>query len=529
VGPDNHRFTPGPAAAAGRGDCAVKPPGPGREAPPRGSRPLREYLEVLAAIAAVTVAGWFAPVTYHVLGHVYLLVVIALSLRVGRWPVLFAAVLSAVAWNFVFIAPRFSLSVFDFDDVMILGTYFVVALIAGQLTARIRAQQQQEHLLRQRATALFHLTRALAGAHTLDEAVAAAVRQADGLFGASTALLLAGRDGGLAPHPAGSFPLDGSELAVAEWVWRHGREAGRFTAEFPSAEGRHLPLRQAGASLGVFAVRLPAAATALPPEQREFVEGFAAQIALLVEREQWRAAAERGKLVAESDRLHRTLLDSVSHELKTPLAVLRSAAENLGREEDPRRAGLTGEIRAATSRLEHLVANLLGQTRLEAGAVKPQPDWCDVRDIVSAARRALGESLAGRALRLEIPADLPLFMADAVLMEQVMANLLLNGVRHTPAGGPLTVTAGLDARGDRVFIAVADRGPGIPPEMRGQFFQKFQRGHGTPTGGLGLGLSIVRGFMLAQGGDVAADDNPGGGARFTVYLPHTRHETVPTE
>ena len=504
-------------------------PSSGIDWSPRGSSPLREYLEVLAVIAFVTAAGSFAPLTYHALGHIYLLAVIALCLRVGRGPALFAAVVSAVAWNFVFIPPHLSFTVLDFDDALLLGIYFVVALTAGQLTARIRAQQRAEHRREQRATALFHLTRAMAGARTLDEAVGAAVRQADELFHARTAVLLVGASGELTPHPAGSFPLDEAEFTVAASVWRTGREAGRFTGERPGATGLHLPMLRAGVCLGVLVVGLPGEAVLTTVEQRELLEGFAAQIALQVEREQLRVASEREKLLAESDRLHRTLLDSVSHELRTPLAVLRSATENLARDDGARRPHLMAEIRTATSRLDHLVGNLLDQTRLESGAIKPQLDWCDVRDLIAAARRGLGEALAAHPLKTEFPLEMPLFMADAALMEHVLSNLLLNGALHTPEGSPLTVTAGLADDGGRVFITVADRGPGIPPAMRGQVFQKFHRAGATRTGGLGLGLSIVRGFVLAQGGEVVADDNPGGGARFTVYLPHALHGSVPNE
>jgi two-component system sensor histidine kinase KdpD len=284
--------------------------------------------------------------------------------------------------------------------------------------------------------------------------------------------------------------------------------------------------------LGVFAVRLPAELTDLPPVQRDLIEGFAAQIALLVEREHLRAASEREKLFAESDRLHRTLLDSVSHELKTPLAVLRSAGAKLDTDDRRKRAGLAVEIRTATSRLDHLVANLLNQTRLESGGLKPELDWCDVRDIVNAGRRLVGDALDGRPFKMEIPADMPLFLTDAPLMEQVLANLLLNAALHTPAGSPIRVGAGLEQRvgqPPRIFISVADRGPGIPAELRENLFQKFRRGAAARAGGLGLGLSIVRGFVLSQGGEVMARDNPEGGACFTVYLPYSVHGNVPND
>ncbi len=490
--------------------------------------PWREYVEVLGIIAAVTIFGWFLPLSDQAIGQIYLLVVILLCLRVGRWPVLFAAVVSAVTWNFVFIPPRMSFSVLSFDNSVLLGIYFVVALITGQLTARIRAQQRYEKLRQQRATALFHLTRELAGARTLDEAAETALRQANKLFSARTALLFVGEKGTLEPHPASSLSLGEQDHSIAEWVLKNGREAGRLTETFSTAEALFLPLR-AGAMLGVFVLLLPAASAPLAADQREFIAGFATQTALLVEREQLREAREREKFFAESDRLHRTLLDSVSHELKTPLSVLRAAGEKLDTDDVKKRTGLVAEIRTATSRLDHLVANLLNQTRLESGGLRPQLDWCDARDIINAARRAVGEALAGRPLKTEIPDELPLFLADAPLMEQVIANLLLNAALHTPSGGPIHIVTGLEGQPARVFIRVSDCGPGLPQELRANLFQKFSRGPSARAGGLGLGLSIVRGFMLAQGGEVLAGDNPGGGASFTVYLPYSSHEGVPND
>jgi two-component system sensor histidine kinase KdpD len=508
-------------------------PGPAEKRPfdwvKQGLSPLRQILEVGGMIGAVTIAGWFLPLSYHALGHIYLLAVIVLCLRVSRLPALVAAIVSGLAWNFVFIPPRLSFSVLDFDDGLLLGTYFVVALVAGQLTSRIRGQARNERQLKQRATALFHLTRALAGTRALEEAVATALQQANELFDAQSALLLTGPTGDLTAHQAGSYKLDDAGYAVAEWVWRNNHEAGRFTRVSPEATALHLPLSRPGAVLGVLVLSLPVETIRLTPEQRELLEAFAAQIALLVEREQLRAAGEREKLLAESERLHRTLLDSVSHELKTPLSVLRSAAENLQKEDSAGRRILTGEILTATRRLDRVVVNLLNQTRLESGAVKPQLDWCDVRDLLSAARRGLEETLADRPCKIEIPADMPLFMADAPLMEQVITNLLHNAAHHTPAGTPLLLTAGVDDARKRAFITIADRGPGLEPGLKERLFQKFHRGDGAISTGLGLGLSIVRGLMLAQGGDVEADNNAGAGASFTVYLPHTQHGLVPNE
>jgi two-component system sensor histidine kinase KdpD len=250
---------------------------------------------------------------------------------------------------------------------------------------------------------------------------------------------------------------------------------------------------------------------------------------LVVEREQLRAAGEREKLLAESEKLHRALLDGVSHELKTPLAVLGAAVENLATADEPTRAALAGEIRTATRRLNRLVNNLLDQTRLESGALQPRLDWCDAHDLLNAALDGVREALAGHPFESALPADLPLFRADAALMEQVIANLLLNAALHTPEGTPIFLAAGVDRARSRIFFTVADRGPGLPAAMRERLFQKFQRGDAARAGGLGLGLSIIRGFVAAQGGEVVAGENPGGGAVFTVYLPFTPHGNVPSE
>lgn len=498
--------------------------------PPEAS-PSREYIEVAATLGLVIAVGWWmAPYTgYVAIGLAFLLAIIALSLRVGRWPVLSAGLASALLWNFLFIPPLFTFAIDKFEDGMMFVTYFAVALIAGQLTARIRAQERHERLREERAMALFRLTQALSAAKSLDDGVFAALRQSDELFDAQSALLLGkvGEDA-LTAHFVSSYSLTEKERGVADWAWRNGRKAGRFTDTLPSAEGFHVPLVREGVALGVFVVRgVPDASLTLA--QRDLAESFGAQLALLVEAEMSRTATERERLLAESEKLHRALLDGVSHELKTPLAVLHGAAESLRHANEATRGQLTEEIATATRRLHRLVNNLLDQTRLESGALRPRLDWCDAHDLVNAALDSVRDSLAGHVFESSIPSDMPLFRADFALMEQVIANLLLNAAHHTPVGTPIFLATGIDGAQPRVFFTVADRGPGLPPAMKERLFKKFQRGDAARAGGLGLGLSIIRGFVVAQGGEVVAGENPGGGAVFTVYLPHTPHGEVPNE
>lgn len=494
--------------------------------PPVGAK--REYAEVSLVLGAVSVAGVFAPVDYRIFGDFYLLAVVFLSLRVGPGPILYAAVLSSVAWCFFVVPPKMTFSPLSLKDSLSVSIYFAVALITGQFVARIRHQQRTEREREQRATALFHLAQAVSTANTLDEGLGAALRQADTLFGARTAILLPDPDSKLSVHPASTLSPDSALSKLAHQAWECDEAVLSAEATPRSGASLHLPLESGGKKLGLFSIAWSQAPN-LPPQRRELMEAFATQIALLVERENLRAASEREKILEESDRLHRTLLDSVSHELKTPLAVLRAASEGLAQKDPPRREALVREIRTAAQRLDQLVANLLDQTRLQAGGLQANLDWCDVRDLLAAAKRAVGEGLAGHPLQCDIPSDMPIFMADAVLMEHALANLLLNAAHHTPPGTPIHVRTGFEEETKRVFIAVADEGPGISPELKARLFQKFQRGSLARPGGLGLGLSIVYGFMRAQSGEVHVDDTPGGGARFTLYLPHKVHETVPNE
>ncbi len=493
------------------------------------SRPV-EYALAVGTVAAVTVASRLVvdALGYHSVGVLYLLAVIGLSLRVGRGPVLAAGLLGAAAWDYLFIPPQFTFVIGSFDDIMLFVATIGVSLVAGQLTSRIRAQSRNERMREERATALFHLTRALAAAKTLDDAVFAALRQADELFGAQTSLALADGAGGIAPHFAGSYVLEEKERAVADWVFRNRRMAGRFTDTLPASTGYYVPLLREDGAVGVLGIRRPPEEV-LTLAQRDLIEVFARQLALSVESETLRAAGEREKLLAESEKLYHVLLDSVSHELRTPLAVIAAVFENIGRADAALRASLVGEGRTALDRLNRLVKNLLDQTRLESGALRPHEVWCSAHDLVEAARASTREALAGHPLEVVIPDDLPPLFADFPLTEEALANLLLNAAVHTPAATPIFLTAGTERGGQRIFFTVADRGPGFPPAMRERLFKKFARGDAARAGGLGLGLSIVRGFIVAQGGEVVVGENPGGGAVITIYLPHRAAEDPPRE
>ena len=369
----------------------------------------------------------------------------------------------------------------------------------------------------------------MGSAKTLDDAVFAALRQADDLFSAETALAFVDENSGaLVPHFASSFVLDNKESGVADWSFHNRRAAGRFTDTLPANAGYFVPLLSEDKAVGVLGVKVPPTAT-LTLAQRDLLEGFARQMALIIEREHLRASGERERILAESEKLHHTLLESVSHELRTPLAVITGVSENLPNASPELRESLLRELQTAVKRLNRLVGNLLDQTRLESGTLKPLLDWADAHDLVNAAVEGTKDAMAGHPLQMQIPDDLPPVRVDFALTEQALVNLLLNAAYHTPPGTPVTISAGIEQGGRQAFFAVADKGPGFPATMRDSYFKKFVRGENVRAGGLGLGLSLVQGFITAQGGEVLISDESGGGARITLHLPHTPLQNPPAE
>ncbi len=452
-------------------------------------------------------------------GLVFLLVVVVLALFVGRGPVLLAGALSALAWNFFFLPPRFTFIIAQPEDGILFGTYFVVALVLGQLVARIRSQADAERRREERSTALYELTRELAEAGSRDEVVWQLLGQVNRVFRAPAAVSLCVGEK-LSPHPDSMLTLTEKELSVADWAFRHRKAAGRFTDNIPGADALHLPLMTERKVFGVLAVALPQ--QNLPLAQRDLLETFARQAALVLDRVELRAAAEQTRLLAESERLSRVLLNSISHELRTPLAASSSAASALAEADSAtseQRRALVGEIQEANARLNRIVGNLLDVARLESGAIVPRLDWYDARDLVQTTIRELQRELTAHPVKLELPLQPMLVRCDFSLMQHALANLLVNAAVHTPPGSAIEVQARL-ADGS-LFLSVADRGPGISPELMPRIFDKFSRAPDAPTGGSGLGLTIAKGFIEAQGGTIAVENRPGGGALFSLRLPQS--------
>ncbi|HEX4343178.1 MAG TPA: ATP-binding protein [Verrucomicrobiae bacterium] len=483
----------------------------------------KQYLCVGIIFLGVTVINvWLEKwIGYQAVALVYLLTVVVMALFINRGPILLVTILTAGWWNFYFAPPRYAFVVTDGYDRTMLLTYFVVTLTVGHLTTHLRAQRLAEKQREEHASALYQLTRVLAKAADLDEIFCRSIENIRAFFAADVAFLLpnllAPHD--LTPYTASLWSPREKEFELAADVFAQNRPAGRGTKISATAEGLYWPMSTDAVPMGVVALRFKR--ETLTPQQFTILEDVVREIGLIVERQRLRDVELSNKFLAESERLARTLLNSVSHELRTPIAAISSAASSLQSSGtlSTSQHNLTSEIESASVRLNRVIQSLLSAARLQSGQLRPKLELYDVSDIVQVTLRNVATMIAGHPIQTNITADLPLIKADFVLMEQVVANLVVNAATHTPAGTPIEISA--SAVGSEVVLSVADRGSGVPPDQLGRIFDLFHRAPDAKPGGTGLGLAIVKGFIETQGGRVSAANRPGGGAMFSIYLPAT--------
>jgi two-component system sensor histidine kinase KdpD len=368
------------------------------------------------------------------------------------------------------------------------------------------------------------MSRELAANRSLERLSRLAIKHVAETFASEAAVLMPDAGGRLqAPQATPAVgTLADADLSVAQWVHDHGKPAGLGTDTLPAAPAQYLPLTGTQRTLGVLAVRPTQRRRLLLPEQRHLLETFAGQIALAIERAQLAEEAEQARVAAETENLRNTLLASISHDLRTPLAVITGASSALNdpdlKLEPAARAQLTRSIDTKAREMAELISNVLDLMRFEAGEVRLRRDWQTADDLIGTALARVEGRTADRQIEVRLPAELPLVHVDAPLVAQVLVNLLENALRHTPPGTRIEVSAA--AAGDALRITVDDYGPGLPPGDQELLFAKFQRGREEGNaGGAGLGLAICRAIVNAHGGRISAESRPGGGARFWFTLP----------
>jgi two-component system, OmpR family, sensor histidine kinase KdpD len=443
---------------------------------------------VLAVAGAVALATLLvallddiAPITG--LNVIYLLAVLFVAIRYGQVAALVTAVASVLTMNFFFIEPRYRLTVNESEQLVALVVFLVTAVVVGRLAADARERAEESEVraavadAREReAAVLAEIASEMLVGGSVEAELAGSAKRLSGVVGAPARIELAG-----APSPAeGERTV---RLPVrSEPAWLHVGE---------------------GEAAGVV---------------DRLTEPLARLIDVGIER---RRVSER---VAESEALRRAevaktaVLHAVSHDLRSPLTAIVTAGSGLRTDSlsDGDRAELLSVLETESRRLTRLVEDLLDLSRIEAGAVDPRQDWCDLRDVVSRASEQVRASHPDRRIEIELPDDLPLIRADAVQMGRVFFNLVENAVKFSPNDAPVTVTGG--AGPSDVTVRVKDRGPGVPPGRRQEVFEPFFHGRGEHSGS-GLGLAISRGFVEANGGRIALQTRRGEGTAFAITFP----------
>ncbi len=454
---------------------------------------------------------------------VYLLGVFFTAIRFGLWPSILAAFSSAALFAFFFAPPIFSFEIADQENLVGLLVMLVVASVSSKQAENVRTQARIASLRERRTSALYRLSKELAEARLENEIIEIGVRHIHAEFGGRNTFLFPQRNGilGYPKYPPLDISFRGADLGVARWAFNNRRSAGAGTDTLPSESGIYIPLIGSSGPIGVLALQAVNWRRIFLPEQRRLLDTFVNQIVHTLERAALAEQAKEATLKIQAETLRNSLLSSISHDLRTPLATIVGAAgalENDSGLNDANRQKLVRAIHEEAQRMSDLTIKILDMAKFEAGEVKLNRQWYAAEEIIGSALHRLRGKLQKREVGVDITDNQALIYVDAVLLQQVLINLLDNADKYTPEGEPIDISVKSTALG--LCIAVADRGPGVAEEFRQKIFQKFFRIHPeSAQSGAGLGLSICRAIVEAHGGEINVNPRGGGGAVFQLQLP----------
>ncbi len=482
------------------------------------------YLWAALVVATCTVVAHLMMPYFQLTNVVmaYLLGVVIVSTRYGRGQSILASILSVAAFDFFFVPPQLTFAVSDTQYLVTFAVMLVVALVVSTLTVRVRQQAETARVREARTAALYSLSRELASTLDMNSLASIGLRHIGEVFDSQVALFVP-QDGGkliLGAQGEERHQLSALDPGVAGWVEQNRQPAGLGTETLPGAQALYLPLLGAQKNIGVLAVRPSQVDRFASPEQFHLLETFTSQLASACERAQLSEEAEQAHLQIRSEQLRSSLLSSVSHDLRTPLATITGAASSIiegsQRMDLEKCKQMASEIYDESIRLNRLVSNLLDMTKLQSGNLTVVKELHPVDEIVGAALSCMEAKLGQHIVKTKVPSDLPLVWTDAILVQQVLVNLIENAVKYTPPGSTIEISA--EPTGEVVTIAVADTGPGIAKEHHEKVFEKFFRDPPDNSSGVGLGLAICSSIVEAHDGKIWVENRPGGGAVFKFTL-----------
>jgi len=454
----------------------------------------------------------------------YLLPVIFASASLGVVPSIIVAFLSILSFDIFFVPPVLHLTVNEARYLITFTVFMIVAFTTGNIADRLRYRMKEAIHRETRTRALYDLASSLSAVTDLDLLASKVVSQVSETIDAEVALYFPEKDGQIkvaaASKAFSDLVLVPNDLAAAQWTFNHARCSGIGTETLPGAKGFYLPVKSDERILGVLGVK--PIKHLLTSEQFDLLEALAGLAALAIGRLELAAEAQAIKTLEESERLRTALFNSISHDLKTPLASILGAVSSLVDEgylynEDQKMTLLTS-IKQGALRMNRLIGNLLDMARLESGYMMLHKDWCDIQDIIGVTLRENQEILGEHHVKVEVPETTRLIKADYALIEQVLTNLLHNAVKYSPNQTEVLVRVFEEKQ--ELIISVADQGDGIPVADEERIFDKFYRLQSQRSvSGTGLGLSICRGIIEAHAGRIWAKRRPSGGSILTFTLP----------
>jgi two-component system sensor histidine kinase KdpD len=487
-------------------------------------RPIGRYLLALglvliSTLLGLTVRGSLEPTNIVML---YLASAVISAIFLGRGPSLLASVAGVLAFDFFLVPPYHTFAVDDTQYLVTFGMLFTVSLVISSLTAKEREQAEAAIRRESQTSALYNLSKDLTSATDLKQVAEVIIANIGKAFGREVVIFLSDRGRLYSFASSPNYQPDENELAVAAWAFVHDQPAGRGTDTLPAASIRCLPLKTSNGLVGVLGVHPKEAGSFLTPEQRQTLAAFTNQAAIAIERESLAEQARQAELLKATEKLQTALLNSISHDLRTPLVSITGALTSLDEQieylDEENRRSLVMTAREEADRLNRLVGNLLSMTRIESGAIRLHNEPGDIEDMIGTALEQLGKRLGGHDVKVHIPSDFPLVPMDFSLMVQVIVNVLDNAVKYSPDCSLIEVSASVADQKAR--IQIADCGVGIPPDDLTRIFDKFYRvQRAEKVSGTGLGLSISKGIVEAHHGNIYASARESGGTIVTIELP----------
>ena len=490
---------------------------------------LRGYAASLILIAGATLLcellrPFLAPTNMVMF---YLLAVVVASVRLGQKPAILTALLGVLAFDFFFVPPRMTFAVADTQYLLTFIGLFVVGVVISTLVARSRERAEMMRVREVQTASLYYLSRDLAASVDIDAVLKAVIRNVEEALNAQLAIFLPEGERIDIMAVSEGLSLDLKEQAVADWAFRNNHPAGRGTDTLVSADLIYLPLQTPSNVLGVVGIKLENELAYHSQENRRLLDAFITQAAMAMERIQFSRQAEQAQILQARENLERALLNSISHDLRTPLVCVTGALASLRDDEGHLGSAARQELLETAcdeaERLNRFVGNLLDMTRIEAGSIRLNMEPGDVQDLIGCALAAMDRRIGARRVEVLIPDGLPLVQMDLVLMTQVLVNILDNALKYAPCESGIDIST--SAEKEWLLIEVSDRGPGVVEHDLKRVFDKFYR---IPVpegaGGTGLGLSICKGIVEAHGGRIHAENRSGGGLKVVMQLPLVEKE-----